>query len=142
MQDSCIKLAHPVLHWFTELLSNYIPSKFNVCVRGISFKNNYPFQGNDAEMVLRQTPQYDPCSNWFILKFTVKVKFKYECDRITLFMTPEELYGSKVTAKEFTCDWQAVYAPDGSYKPGRWYTFTIVYKLKNDNNLCKESSDG
>ena len=142
MKDNCAKLAHPVLHWFTELLSNYIPSKFNVCVRGISLKNNHPFQGNDAEMVLRQTPQYDPCNNWFILKFTVKVKFKYECDRITLFMTPEELYGSKVTAREFVCDWKVAYAPDGPYKPGRWHTFTIVYKLKNDDNLCKESSDG
>ena len=142
MKDLAIKLAHPVLHWLSELMSSYIPSKFNVCVRGLSTKNDYPFQGNDAEMVLRQTPQYDPCNNRFILKFTVKVKFKYECDKITLFMTPEELYGSRVTAREFTYDWQVAYAPDGPYKPGRWHTFTIVYKLKNDDNLCKEPSDG
>jgi len=143
MKDIAIKLAHPVLHRFKELMSNYIPSKFNVCMRGLSTKNDYPFQGNDAEMVLNQTPQYNPCNNTLVLKFTAKVKFKYNCDSVTLFMHPVELYGSKVTASEFDSDFKIVPEKEVSYyKAGQWYIFGIEYTLKNDNNLCKEPSDG
>ena len=143
MKDIAIKLVHPMLHWLNELMSSYISSKFNVCVRGLSTKNDYPFQRNDAEMLLNQTPQYNPCNNTLVLKFTVKVNFKYDCDKVTLFMHPVELYGSKVTAREFECDYKIVPEKEVPYyKAGHWYIFRIEYSLKNDDNLCKEPSDG
>lgn len=141
MKDIGIKLAHPVLHWVKELLSNYIPSKFDVTLRGLDDGGNIPFQDNDASMTLVQTPGYDPVRNKFMLKFSVKVKFRHTCDKVVLFMTPKELYGTKVVAREIECDNKVTPRGKRPYEKGRWYTFDIYYELVNKESLCKEEAN-
>lgn len=135
MKDIAIKLKHPVLHWLKELLSNYIPSKFDVTLRGLDDGGNIPFQDNDASMTLVQTPGYDPVRNKFMIKFSVKAKFRHTCHKAALFIYPKELYGQKVTAREIEGEWKIIYDPS-PYTAGRWYTFDIYYEFTNDKNLC------
>ena len=137
MKDSTIKLAHPVLHWFKELLSNYISSKFYVTLRGLDMEDNIPFQDNDASMTLVQTPGYDHVNNKFMLKFSVKVKFRHTCNKVVLFMSPKEISGSKVTAREIECSYKVHPISPCPYEAGRWYVFDIYYEFVNKENLCQ-----
>lgn len=141
MKDIEMKLANPVMHWFKELLSNYIPSKFDVMLRGLDAEDSIKFQDNDASMQLVQTPGYDPVHNKFTLQFSVKVKFRHTCHRVALFIGPRELYGSKVVARELECDWKVTPRNKCPYEKGRWYIFDIYYEIVNKESLCKEEAN-
>ena len=136
-----LKLARPFVHWFRELLSNYMPSKFRIALRGIG-SDNIPFQDNDTEIIVTVTPTFNPADGCIHMRLLMNVRFKYDCYKITSFITPLELYGEPVTASEFECETKII--PRGKFNPDReyfikdkWYTIDLYHKLKYSPDLCK-----